>query len=176
MTITLIGMPAVGKSCMGKALGKKLKMRTIDGDKLIRSNTGRNLQDIIDEDGLEEFKRIEEETLLSIDDDNVIITPGGSAIFYPKVMEHFKKKGIVVYLYAGYDVIVDRLGDYSARGVVLEKGKTIRDLYDERTPLLEKFADIKVSCNGNAFARYKADALAKITEYIAHTPSTENIT
>ncbi len=162
MTITLIGMPAVGKSCMGRALSKKLNMKTIDSDRLIESRTGKKLQQIIDEEGMDAFKKIEEETILSINEDNVIITPGGSAIYYPAAMEHLKKMGIVVYLYAGYDVIIERLGDYSQRGVVLKPGQTIRDLYDERLPLLEKYADIKVNCNGNSFGRYRINALKKI--------------
>ena len=169
MTITLIGMPAVGKSCMGRALSKKLSMKTIDSDRLIESRTGKKLQQIIDEEGMDAFKKIEEETILSINEDNVIITPGGSAIYYPAAMEHLKKMGIVVYLYAGYDVIIERLGDYSQRGVVLKPGQTIRDLYDERLPLLEKYADIKVNCNGNSFGRYRINALKKIEKALEKT-------
>ncbi len=166
MTITLIGMPAAGKSCMGKALSKKLKMRTIDGDRLIEKITGQRLQEIIDREGMEKFKEIEENTLLSINEDNVIITPGGSAIYYPKAMEHFKKRGIVVYLYASVETITERLGDFSKRGVVLKPGQTVLDLYNEREPLLKKYADITVNCDGNYFAKYQADALEKITKYL----------
>lgn len=166
MNITLIGMPASGKSCMARYLSKKLKMKTIDGDRLIERVTGRELQEIIDNDGLDEFKRIEEEVLLSIDDDNLIISPGGSAIYYPKAMEHFKERGIIVYLYASVEVIIDRLGDFSKRGVALKPGQTIYDLYNERTPLLEKYADVVVSCDGSAFSKYQADALMKIQEYL----------
>ena len=166
MTITLIGMPAVGKSCMGRQLSKKLKMRLIDGDKLIERVTERKLQDIIDRDGLDAFKAIEEEVLLSIDEDNVIIAPGGSAIYYPSVMEHFKSKGIVVYLYASPETIIKRLGDFSKRGVALKPGQTINDLYLERAPLLLKYADVTVDCDGDAFPRYHADALNKISKFL----------
>ena len=166
MTITLIGMPAVGKSCMGRQLSKKLKMRLIDGDKLIERVTERKLQDIIDRDGLDAFKAIEEKVLLSIDEDNVIIAPGGSAIYYPSVMEHFKSKGIVVYLYASPETIIKRLGDFSKRGVALKPGQTINDLYLERAPLLLKYADVTVDCDGDAFPRYHADALNKISKFL----------
>lgn len=166
MTITLIGMPAVGKSCMGRQLSKKLKMRLIDGDKLIERVTERKLQDIIDRDGLDAFKAIEEQVLLSIDEDNVIIAPGGSAIYYPSVMEHFKSKGIVVYLYASPETIIKRLGDFSKRGVALKPGQTINDLYLERAPLLLKYADVTVDCDGDAFPRYHADALNKISKFL----------
>ena len=166
MTITLIGMPAAGKSCMGRHLSKKLKMRVIDGDRLIEQVTGRKLQDIINEDGLDAFKAIEERVLLSIDEDNVIIAPGGSAVYYPSVMEYFKSRGIVVYLYASPETIIERLGDFSRRGVALKPGQTINDLYLERAPLLEKYSDVTVKCEANAFPRYHAEALDKITNLL----------
>ena len=166
MTITLIGMPAVGKSCLGRHLSKKLNMKVIDGDRLIEQITGRRLQSIIDEDGLDAFKKIEEEVLLSINEDNVIIAPGGSAVYYESVMEHFKSNGIVVYLYASVETIIERLGDFSKRGVALRPGQTIHDLYLERVPLLEKYADVTINCDGNAFGRYHAEAIEKITKYL----------
>lgn len=166
MTITLIGMPAVGKSCMGRAIAKKFNMRLIDGDKVIEQTEGRKLQQIMDEDGLEGFKAIEERTLLTIDDDNIVFTPGGSAVYYPAVMEKFKKSGIVIYLYASAEVISNRLVDFSKRGVVLKKGMTMQDLYNERAPLFEKYADITVSCDGTAFSKYKYDAIRKIEDYL----------
>ena len=165
MTITLIGMPGAGKTCMGKALSKKLGMNLIDGDKLIEKNTGRKLQSIIDEDGIEAFKKLEEETLLSINEDNTIITPGGSAIYYDNVMEHFREVGIVVYLYVSPKNLLRRLGDFSKRGIVLKPGQTIEDLYQERRPLLEKYADITVNCDGSFYSSYQKDALQKISNY-----------
>ncbi len=165
MTITLIGMPGAGKTCMGRALSKKLNMKTVDGDHLIEQITGRKLQDIIDEEGLDEFKRIEEETLLSIKDDNIIITPGGSAVYYVEVMKHFKSMGPVVYLYVSPEKLIQRLGDFSKRGVVMKPGQTIFDLYNERRPLLEKYADITVSCDGGHYSYYQKDALNKILNY-----------
>ena len=169
MTITLIGMPAAGKSCMAKHISKKLEMKTLDGDRLIEKVTGRKLQDIINEDGLEFFKETEERVLLSIDDDNTIVSPGGSAIYYDSVMKHFKKKGIIIYLYASPETIIKRLGDFSKRGIALKHGQTIFDLYNERAPLLEKYADITINCDGDDFAKYQAEAVKKIKEIIAST-------
>ena len=169
MTITLIGMPAVGKSCMGRAIAKHFNMKLVDGDKVIEKIHGRCLQDIMDTEGLDGFKKIEEDVLLGIKDDNIVFTPGGSAVYYPTVMEQFKKSGIVVYLYASAEVIRNRAVDFSKRGVVLKPGMTMDDLYNERAPLFEKYADITVNCNGIAFGRYKAEGIKKITEYIEKT-------
>lgn len=164
MTITLIGMPGAGKSCMGKILAKKLHMKFIDGDKLITKVTGKKIQDIIDSEGLDGFKKIEQEVLLSINEDNAVIAPGGSAIYYDDVMKHFKYLGKVIYLYAGIPVITERLGDFSKRGVVLQNGKTLKDMFDERIPLLEKYADIKINCNGNNFMRYQHSLISIVDE------------
>ncbi len=165
MTFTLIGMPGSGKSCMGKALSSKLKIKNIDTDRLIENNTGRKLQEIINEDGLLAFKKIEEETLLSMKDENFVISTGGSAVYYERAMQHLKTLGPVIYLYVGFETIEERLGDFSKRGVVLAPGQSLKDLYDERTALYEKYADIKVNCDGNAYPRYQAQLLAAIKNY-----------
>ena len=169
MTVTLIGMPGAGKSCMGRALSRKLKMRVVDGDRLIEERTGKKLYEIIDEEGLDGFKKIEEETLLSITEDNIIISPGGSAIYYDKVMQHFKERGIVIYLYVSPDTLLARLGDFSKRGIVLKEGQTIKDLYEERAPLMEKYADIKLNCDGVAYGKYQKTALELIKKRISNT-------
>lgn len=169
MTIMLVGMPAVGKSCMGRALAKKFNMKLVDGDKVIEQTEGRKLQEIMDQEGLEGFKAIEERVLLSIKNDNMIFTPGGSAVYYPAVMEQFKNSGIVVYLYASAETISNRAVDFSKRGVVLKEGMTMQDLYNERAPLFEKYADITVNCDGTSFAKYKFDAIKKIKNHLEKT-------
>lgn len=165
MNLVLIGMPACGKSCMGRALAKKLNMNLLDTDRLIESNTGRLLQDIINEDGLDAFKRIEEETLLGLSCDNTIISTGGSAVYYERAMKHLKEIGTVAYLYVGLDLLKKRLGDFSKRGVVLAPGKTIDDLYIERTALYEKYADIVVNCNGNSYPKYQASLIEAVNNH-----------
>ena len=165
MTVTLIGMPGAGKTCMGKAISKKMNMKVIDGDRLIEENTGRKLQNIIDEDGIEAFKELERKTLLSINQDNIIITPGGSAVYYEDVMEHFRELGVVVYLYVSPQNLIKRLGDFSRRGIVLKPGQTIEDLFEQRRPLLEKYAHITVNCDGGHYSRYQKDAIDKITNF-----------
>ncbi len=165
MTITLIGMPGAGKTCMGKALAKKLGMRVVDGDHLIEKITDRKLQAIINEDGLDAFKKIEEDILLSINEDNIIITPGGSAVYYESVMKHFASLGPIVYLYVSPKNLLKRLGDYSKRGIVLKPGQTIEDLFEERRPLLEKYADITVNCDGGYYSYYQKDAMEKLRAF-----------
>ncbi len=162
MIVTLIGMPGCGKSCMGHAISKKLGMKNVDSDKVIESKIGKKLHQIIAEAGVDGFKKIEEEVLLSIDEDNIILSTGGSAVYYPSVMEYYKQKGVLVYLYCSYDVIEARLGDFSKRGVVLKEGQSLRDLYEERCALYKKYADIIVDCSGNAYFKYQSRVVSAI--------------
>lgn len=162
MNVILIGMPASGKSCMGRSLSRILKMKNLDTDRLIEQKTGRRLQNIINEDGLDEFKRIEEEVLCSVNGDNLIISTGGSAVYYENAMSHFKKIGVVLYLYAGLETIVKRLGDFSKRGIALKEGQTIEDLYNERCKLYERYADVTINCDGAAYAKHRDDAVKAI--------------
>ena len=158
-------MPGAGKSSIGRMISKKLRMSFVDGDKLIEQKTGKKLYEIINECGLDEFKKIEESVLYSINEDNLIIAPGGRAVYYDNVMRKFKQNGIIVYLYASVKTIEARLGDFSKRGVVLENGKTIRDLYNERSALYRKYADITINCDGDLFAKYKAILLHELKKY-----------
>ena len=162
MIFVLIGMPGCGKSCMGRGISGRLKMKVIDGDRLIERRYGNPLYKLIEENGLDGFKKIEEETLLSIEDDNVIIAPGGSAVYYDSVMKYFKSRGKIIYLYASLETIRERLGDYSKRGVVLAPDQTLESLYEERCKLYRKYADITINCDGNFYTRYQAITIRKI--------------
>lgn len=165
MVITLIGMPGCGKSCMGRALAGKLKMKLVDSDRLIEKRYGKKLQLLIDELGLEAFRKIEEETIASIQGENLIVSTGGSAVYSDVAMQHMKKMGKVIYLYCSLGVVKERLGDFSKRGVVLKPGQTLEDLYNERVPLYRKYADITILCDGNAFPQYQQSAIRAINRY-----------
>jgi shikimate kinase len=104
--------------------------------------------------------------LLTFSEDNCILSTGGSAIYYDDAMMHLKSLGKVIYLKVGLDIIKERLGDFSKRGIALRKGQTIDDLYKERCELYEKYADITINCNGSAFPRYHAALIEGIKKYL----------
>ena len=79
--------------------------------------------------------------------EQAVIATGGSVIYGEKAMEHLRKIGCVVYLKLSYKEIEDRLGDLTARGVALKNGQTLKDLYNERCPLYEKYAHIVQECD-----------------------------
>lgn len=148
MSVILIGMPSCGKSTVGVLLAKKLGYKFIDSDLLIQEREGRLLHDIIAEKGIDGFLRIENDVNCSITDKSAVISTGGSAVYGREAMEHLKTLGKVVYLNISYETMSARLGDYVHRGVVLREGYTLKDMYDERTVLYEKYADITICCTG----------------------------
>ena len=169
MIFTLIGMPGSGKSCMGKAVSSKMKLPLIDSDKMIEQRIGMKLQEFIDTHGVDEFRKIEEEVLLSISSDdynNAILSTGGSAVYSSFGMNHLKEQGVVIYLYCSCDTILERVDNFQSRGIVLKPGQTLADLYDERTPLYESYADITVSCDGKAYSKYQKALISEISKFI----------
>ena len=148
MSIILIGMPSSGKSTLGVLLAKSLGYRFVDSDLLIQEKTGKLLHEIIAEKGNEGFIRLENEVNQQITDENAVIATGGSVIYGEEAMAHLKTLGKVVYLKIPYDEMCRRLGDFSHRGVVMRQGNTLEEMYAERVPLYEKYADLTVEvCN-----------------------------
>jgi len=149
--IVLIGMPGAGKSMVGVLLAKTLKKKFIDTDLVIQERTGRHLQEIIDTDGPDAFLRIEEEAVLSHDFRNTVIATGGSVVYSRRAMEHLKADGIIVYLEVTFAAMKKRLANITTRGIVAHPGQGLRDLYSERVPLYEQYADITVDCTDEHF-------------------------
>jgi len=145
--IILIGMPSAGKSTVGVVLAKTLGMNFIDTDIAIQENTGRILQEIINIDGIDAFLKIEESNILSLKCKNSVIATGGSVVFSDKSMNYLKKKGHIIYLRIGFEEIVRRLNNITTRGIVLAKSQSLLDIYNQRIPLYQKYADITIDCS-----------------------------
>lgn len=143
----LVGMPAVGKSTIGVLLAKSLLLSFTDTDLLIQGKYKKSLCDIIKDNGTKAFLDIEENIILEAEFKNSVIATGGSAVFGEKAMKKLKENGVVIYLSLPMDEIKKRIGDIKSRGVVLTNGTTVDDIFAERKPLYEKYADIKIDCD-----------------------------
>lgn len=138
--IVLIGMPGCGKSTIGVVLAKALGYQFIDCDLLIQKNQGKVLSELIEINGVAGFHEIENNVISSIEASKTVIATGGSAIYGEDAMAHLRDIGWVVYLKLPYEEIEERLGDLHKRGITIEPGETLRDLYNQRLPLYEKYA------------------------------------
>ncbi len=146
--IVLLGMPGSGKSTVGVLLAKRLGMRFVDTDLLIQEQEGRLLNEIIMQEGTERFVQIENQVNASLVAEKSVIAPGGSVVYGREAMEHFKEIADVVYLKLSYRSVSKRLGDLTKRGVVFKPEQTLREIYKERCPLYEAYADYIVECDG----------------------------
>ncbi len=146
--VILIGMPGAGKSTIGVVLAKIWGYQFIDSDLLIQAREGKVLSRLIEESGVEGFLEIENQVNAGIQADRAVISTGGSICYCDEAMQHLKESGPVVYLRLDYRVIRRRVGSLKDRGVAVRKGHSLRDLYEERAPLYEKYADIIVDLTG----------------------------
>ncbi len=161
--IILIGMAGCGKSTVGVLTAKALGYEFIDTDLIIQKAENRLLQEIINESGLEFFVAAEARALSGINAESTVIATGGSAVLCDDGMRHLKKNGICVWLKLPYEEIVRRISNISTRGIVIAEGQTLRDVFDEREPLYQKYADIVIDCDGGIEETVSAvlDAICK---------------
>lgn len=144
--ITLIGMPAVGKSTVGNLLARKIGFNFLDSDDLIQSKEQKSLSRIISEKGLERFLQIEESHIVGIVCSHHVIATGGSVVYSPKAMDHLCNISTIIYLSIDLKTLLTRLCDITSRGVAISPEKNIEDLYEERTRLYDIYYDIKINC------------------------------
>lgn len=157
--VVLIGMPGAGKSTVGVVLAKKLGYRFIDSDLVIQEQYGKLLHELIEEKGVEGFWKIENDVNVAIAAHKSVIATGGSAVYGAEAMKHLREISTVVYLKLPFEEVEERLGDLNARGVTLQPGQTLRDLYAERTPLYEQYAHIVVDCDGKLLRHIAAEVM-----------------
>jgi shikimate kinase len=146
--VVLIGMPGCGKSTVGVVLAKLMGMDFMDVDLVIQRKYHKRLQSLIDQYGNQGFLDLEADTISWLDCEETVIATGGSAALHHVGVRAMKKLGPVVYLQHPCQEIIQRIHNLDSRGITLEKGQTLEDLYNYRTPIYESVADITVNAAG----------------------------
>ena len=146
--IILIGMPGAGKSTVGVLLAKAMSRDFVDTDVLIQTAEGRRLQEIIDSEGLDSFLALEERHVLALHVRGTVVATGGSVVYSERAMNRLKRHGCAVYLQLPLSHLEARITDMDSRGVVIAPWHNLADLYHERLPLYEAFADVTIDCAG----------------------------
>lgn len=168
MNITLIGMAGAGKSSIGKELAKKLKYSFVDTDRIIEKDTDLKLQAIIDAQGEAEFLKIEEKTILSLENSkNSVISPGGSVVYSLKAMQFLKTISKIVFLNSRFEDLKKRLKNTETRGIIGLKNKSLRQLFNERANLYGKYADITIEFS-NINSKKIAEEIMQSLGYATH--------
>ena len=146
--IVLIGMPGSGKSTIGIIMSRASGLDYTDTDRVIRDLEGQSLAELSESEGTEGFRALENRIVSGLDVHRCVIATGGSVIYGADAMRRLREIGVVAYLQLSCGALEERLGDLKARGVSMRPGQTLRELYRERCPLYERYADITVRCDG----------------------------
>lgn len=150
--VILIGMPGSGKSTVGVLLAKRLGYSFIDTDLLIQQSEGKRLFEILRDDGADYFMDAENRVNAAVTAQKTVIATGGSVVFGKDAMEHFKSIGRIVYLKVPFEELEKRVKNFETRGVLMREGQSFADIFRERTPLYEKYADVTVEFEGGDIA------------------------
>ncbi|MBI4681755.1 MAG: shikimate kinase [Nitrospirae bacterium] len=145
--LTLIGMPGSGKSTVGIILAKLLSFGFIDTDILIQINRQKSLQEIINESGYLNLRKIEEQEILKLNVENHVIATGGSAVYSESAMLHLQDISNIIFLEVELEEIQKRIHNFKTRGIAKAETQSFRDLYCERQILYKKYADVTIDCN-----------------------------
>jgi shikimate kinase len=145
--IVLIGMPGAGKSTVGVILAKELARNFVDTDILIEISQERTLQDILDSEGYLALRQIEEDVLLGVNVKNTVIATGGSAAYSHAAMTHLETEGIIIFLKISLETVYQRVHNFGSRGIAKRLDQSIQELFQERSILYRRYADITIDCN-----------------------------
>ena len=143
--IILIGMPGVGKTTVGKAIGKEMGRTCIDVDQELAKEIG-DISTYITEQGEAAFREKEAEMIAKLGTETgLVISTGGGCVTVPKNYAHLRQNGRIYQLTQP----VEKL---STSGRVLSGGgiERLRELEETRTPMYESFAQCIVEHNRNA--------------------------
>ena len=144
--IVLIGMPGTGKSTVGKALAERFGYEFVDADDLIVQTTGKTLPEILRQDGLEAFYKIENKVGTDLNRTHTVIATGGSMVLYPEAMAHLKEGSTVIWLQTPFSQLEKRMpADLYDRGIAVPAGTPLREIYEERCVLYARYADLIVA-------------------------------
>ena len=160
-SISLVGMAGAGKSSIGKQLADYLGFGFIDSDLVIETEHQESLQRILDRFGKENFLKIEEKALMSIEFNNTVLATGGSAIFSELAMDYLRSRSNIVLIMVPYDKIVERVSNFSERGFLKTSDQTIQEAFVERQSLYKNFADYEVANDAS-----QEECLKKILDLI----------
>lgn len=146
--ITLIGMPGAGKSTLGKLLAEKHRMGFLDTDRLLEKHQGKTLQQILEDVGYLKLRELESDLIMGLNPTNHVIATGGSAIYSEQAMVHLQAISQVVFLDTGFSILTTRLTDVDTRGLARAPDQSLQQLFEERRPLYQKYAQITICCDG----------------------------
>ena len=142
----LIGMPASGKSTVGKLLAERLGRELIDTDALIVERAGMEIKEIFATRGEAEFRRLESEVIKEVAArSSVIIATGGGAVLFEDNVKALRENGRLFFLDRPPQLLVPT----SSRPLSSDRA-SIEKRYRERYPIYTSIADVRIDASVTA--------------------------
>ena len=160
--LILTGMPGAGKSTVGVILAKVLGFDFVDVDILIAKRQGQTLQEILDTQGIDAFLQIEAQEGASLHTEKTVIATGGSMILSDAAMTHLKGNGLCIYLDVSPDTLVHRLTNMETRGIAAAADTGIEQIYAERHPRYQRYADLTIDCQDLSMEEVVAEIVKQL--------------
>lgn len=148
--VFLIGMPGCGKSSVADVFAEFYGEQSFDLDAVIQNEYG-DISRIFAERGEEYFRGLETQTLKRLCEYNdCFIATGGGCAMRAENVEIMKANGVIVYLRAREQTLLNRLKGDTTRPLLFgDNGDKLKKMYRERTPVYERIADIIVDTDSD---------------------------
>ena len=138
----------VGKSTIANGLAKSLGFDVLDTDKMIEDRQSRSINEIFANEGEQTFREMESVILNDLvgGTDHSVISTGGGIVIREENIKVLRSMGVVFWLDAGVDSILDRVTGNRDRPLLRTEDprETIQNLLSEREPLYENCADERI--------------------------------
>lgn len=145
--IFLVGLMGSGKTTVGRALAKKLNKRFFDSDHEIEARTGASIPLIFEIEGEASFRQREADMIRDLTAcEGIVLATGGGSILNPQSREYLKSRGLVIYLRAGVNSILQRTGHDKNRPLLqtADPRRRLEELSLQREPYYREVADIVI--------------------------------
>ncbi len=151
--IFLVGPMGVGKTTIGKKLARKLKKKFIDSDKEIEKKTGATINLIFDVEGETGFRERESKIIDELTmREGIVMATGGGVVLSDTNRRLLRERGIVVYLGASPDLLLERTAYDQSRPLLMtgDRLKKIKTLLQDREPFYLEVSDKSIKVDGMA--------------------------
>ncbi|MCP9471012.1 MAG: shikimate kinase [Nitrospira sp.] len=166
MNVVLIGYRGTGKSTVGKIVASRLGRTVISTDAEVVKRAGRNIPEIVAQDGWDYFRDLESQVCRELAaGDGLVIDTGGGAILRPENVERLKRNGVLFWLTASVETIVRRIGHDKQRPSLTGTKSFVDEVEDvlrERTPKYQAAADHVIATDGRSLGQVADEILARL--------------
>ena len=147
--LVLTGMMGVGKSTIGKKLAKKLKLKFVDIDEIIKKKEKKTIKEIFKDKGEEYFRKIEAKvTLEELQKDNLVVALGGGTFINNSVRKFIKDSTISFWLDLDLKTLLSRLKNTRKRPLLNQSNleESINKIYLQRKKIYNE-SNFRIKCN-----------------------------